>query len=114
MCPRIPRAEARFQLPKNIRNITLEDLVNMPGTEVYANEGRITMRKCTSDGVITFSHRSYETGFHRTTMSSTSPVQRKMDYLDDIRRMKKEGMKQKDIAFELGVSEAYISQLLRK
>ena len=39
---------------------------------------------------------------------------KKKDYTNEIKQLKKAGMKQKDIAFELGMSEAYVSKLSKK
>jgi len=57
---------------------------------------------------------SYESGRNEFKAASIPHRERKKDYLEDILTMKRSGMRQKDIAFELGISEAYVSKILRK
>ncbi|MCC8152097.1 MAG: hypothetical protein LIO96_11770 [Lachnospiraceae bacterium] len=103
-----------IQLPDDIGNRTVNDLLNSPNTTVIKRGNKISIRNESDQGVATLEYSTYSLG-HRSLKASTAPRKEyKRDYREDIIEMKRSGMRQKDIAFELGISEAYISTLLKQ
>lgn len=102
-----------ISLPEEIGNITLNQLLSFNDTEFKKKGNKMSFRRSTDFGVATLEIESYETG-RKTICQSTVPKKnKKADYIEDIIEMKKQGMKQKDIAFQLGISEAYVTKLLK-
>lgn len=98
-------------LPDKIGNMTVSDLLQSENSEIHYKKGKLSIRNCTDEITATLEIGSYPTGRKTASLSSVPTQGKKADYLDDIRQMLSEGMKQKDIAFELGISEAYVTQL---
>ena len=103
-----------FNLPDKIRDMTVSDLIQSENSEIHYEKGRLSVRNCIDDITATLEISSYPTGRKTAHLSSVPTQSKKADYLDDIRQMLAEGMKQKDIAFQLGISEAYVTQLKKK
>lgn len=100
-----------FNLPNKIGNMTVSDLMQSENSEIHYKKGKLSIRNCTDEITTTLEIASYPTGRKTTRLSSVPTQGKKADYLDDVRQMLAEGMKQKDIAFELGISESYVTQL---
>lgn len=102
-----------FSLPADIGNKTLNELLLDNNTEFSKKRNRISIKRATDIGIATLEIETFDTG--RTTFSqSTVPSHaKKSEYINDIVEMKKQGMKQKDIAFQLGISESYVTKLLK-
>lgn len=101
-------------LPKSIGNKTVDELLCSPNTELHISKGKVSARTTTDDGVVAIKYSSYETGRRTISASNAPKKQKKSDYIEDIRSMKREGHSQKDIAFDLGMSPSYVCQLLKK
>lgn len=101
-------------LPDNISNMTISDFVSSTESEIHIKDGRMSVRRSNDQGTATFQFEASPTGRQTTRTSSVPRRDRKADYIDDILEMKSQGISQKDIAFELGISPAYVCQLLRK
>lgn len=104
---------APISLPGDIGNTTLNELLNDKDTEILKKGNKLSFKRVTDIGVATLEIETFETGrstISQSTVPSRSP---KSDYIDDIIEMKKHGMKQKDIAFQLGISESYVTKLLK-
>ena len=101
-------------LPENLGNQTLNQLLNSEDTEFTKKGNKVSIRRRTDFGTATLELESFDTGRRTTTQSVVPSKSKKADYLDDIIQMKKSGMKQKDIAFQLGISEAYVTKLLKE
>lgn len=101
-----------LHLPDEIGNVTVNDLMNHPDTEVIKKGNKISIRRRSEQGVATLEFASYRTSRKEMKMSSVPRKERKKDYKEDILAMKREGMTQKAIAFELGISEAYVSRII--
>ena len=102
-----------ISLPDELGNTTLNDLLNANDTEFTKRGNKMSFRRCTEFGTATLEIESYDTG-RQTITQSTAPLRgKKANYIDDILEMKRSGMKQKDIAFRLGISEAYVTKLLK-
>lgn len=71
------------------------------------------MRCKSESGVATIEYASYDSGYRSLRATSAPRKSQKKDYAEDIIRMKREGIPQKDIAFTLGISESYVSSILR-
>lgn len=103
-----------INLPKRIENMTIAELMNSDNSEVHYKKGKLSIRNITDDMTATLEIASFSTGRKTAKLSSVPTANKKADYLDDIRQMLADGMKQKDIAFELGISEAYVTQLKKR
>ncbi len=103
-----------LHLPSKISSLTIGELLNHPDTVVVKKGNKLSMRRQTEDGVATLELSSYATGRQEAKMSSLPRRERKKDYREDIIAMKRSGMLQKDIAFELGISESYVTKILRQ
>lgn len=99
---------------EKIVNLTIIDLINDPRTDISKRGNKISMRYQTEDGVASFEFATYETERQTLRASSGSGKSYKKEYAPDIQQMKEQGMSQKDIAFELGISESYVSQILKR
>lgn len=102
-----------LRLPDEIGTISLNDLMNHPDTEVMKKGNTLLLRRRLAQGVTTVEFSSYSTERQEMKFSSVPHREYKKDYKEDIIAMKKIGMRQKDIAFELGISESYVSSILR-
>ena len=101
-------------LPTDISNMKICDLVNSKDAEIHVKNGNVSIRRQTDEGVATFQFNAHNTGRQTSKFSSVPLKRKKIDYLDDILEMYDSGMKQKDIAYELGISPAYVCQILKK
>lgn len=102
-----------LRLPDEIGTVTVNDLMNHPDTEVVKKGNTLTLRRRSEHGVTTLEFSSYGTGRQEMKMSSIPRREYKKDYKEDIIAMKRDGLTQKRIAFELGISESYVSSILR-
>lgn len=108
-----PVKPVSLSLPKELGNTTLNELLNDKNTEFTKKGSKISFRKSTDFGVATLEIETYDTG-RKTIYQSIVPKRaKKADYIDDIIQMKKSGIKQKDIALHLGMSEPYVTKLLK-
>ncbi|PPK79867.1 hypothetical protein BXY41_10892 [Lacrimispora xylanisolvens] len=103
-----------ISLPEELGNTTLNDLLNAEDAEFIKKGNKLSIRRVTDFGTATLEIESYDSGRKTITQSTTPQPYRKYDYIDDIIEMKKDGMKQKDIAFRLGISESYVTMLLKE
>ena len=103
-----------LNLPTDISDMRISDLISSTDAEIHIKNGNVSIRKQTKEGVATFQFNSYSTGRQSSKFSSVPPKRKKLDYLDDILEMYNSGMKQKDIAYELGISPAYVCQISKK
>lgn len=89
-----------------IGNLTLNELINHPTTEVMKKGNRITLKRRTETGIYIFEY---------TRITSKSPCDGEpVDIYKQIVDMKNKGMLQKDIALELDISESFVSYVLKK
>lgn len=101
-------------VPASIANTTIGELLNSENIEIHKKGNSISMRTGVENSVVSLTINQYESGgntYHGTVFPTTP---KKKDLIKDIRKMKKEGIKQKDIAFQLGISPGYVTQLLKK
>lgn len=101
-------------LPSDLGNTTLNELLNAEDTEFTKKGNKLSFRRCTNYGTATLEIESFDTGRKMITQSTVPSKRKKADYINDIIEMKKKGMKQKDIAFYLGISESYVTMLLKE
>lgn len=100
----------------NISDMKLSDIASMPGITLGMDTDRkeLKIRQKNADGIKSYKHQVSNTG-RRTTKVTDVPLRdSKKDYLQDIWEMKAAGEKQKDIADALGMSQGYVSRLLKK
>lgn len=112
--PIAPISPIHISLPDVLGNATLNDLLNSPDTEVTKKGNKLSIKRYTEFGTATLEIESHDTGRQTITQTTTPRRSKKADYLDDIIEMKRSGIKQKDIAFRLGISEAYVTKLLQE
>lgn len=103
-----------LSLPDELGSTTLNELLNDENTEFTKKGNKMSFRKCGDFGTATLEIESYNTGRQTVTQSTVPNVGKKSNYIDDIIQMKQSGMKQKDIAFRLGISESYVTKLLHE
>lgn len=102
-----------ISLPEQVENMTIGDLMRLPDTEINYSNNKFTARRKSSEGTTVLEFSQAPSGRKNMKLSSAPAPWKKSEYLPDILAMKAQGMKQKDIAYELGISPAYISVLLR-
>lgn len=112
--PISPVSPVPISLPEDLGNTTLNDLLNDKDTEFTKRGNKMSFRRCTDFGTATLEIESYDTGRQTITQSTAPNMGQKSNYIDDIIQMKESGMKQKDIAFRLGISESYVTKLLKE
>ena len=109
------KAVGFYQFPKNLQNLTLQELANQEGVEARITTKKVVLRTRKEDKVITIQVQEVgPNGYKAASISEVPRKTRKKDLLPTIIALKKQNKKQKDIAFELDVSEAYVSNLLKK
>lgn len=101
-------------LPSSLKNTTLNDLIHSDDVDLHKTKGKLAIRKSTSEGTLTIQYEEYGDGYQKCIQTAVPKKNKKKDYTNEIKQLKKAGMKQKDIAFELGMSEAYVSKLSKK
>lgn len=101
-----------LNLPSNLEAMTIGELARSSDAEVHYKNGKLSVRRELEDSVATLEVSTYPSGGRSAKISSTPKPEKKYELLEDIKAMKKEGMSQKDIAFQLGMSPAYVSKLL--
>lgn len=99
------------ELPENMKNVTLQQLKDSCNDFSY-QDNTLKMRKITDEGVISVEYKSYGAGY-KTQKVAVINMERKKDYKEMIKEMKKDGMKQQEIASVLNISQAYVSKLLK-
>lgn len=94
---------------------TFNDLLNNPSTDIVKKGNKISLRsKVEGTGIVTVTiDKLSNTDGVIMTKTKIPSCEKKSDYLDSIIELKKKGYKQKDIAFELNISESYITKLLK-
>ena len=97
-----------------LKNTTLNDLIHSDDVDLHKTKGKLAIRKSTSEGTLTIQYEEYGDGYRKCIQTAVPKKNKKKDYTTEIKQLKKAGMKQKDIAFELGMSEAYVSKLSKK
>lgn len=102
----------KLSLPGRIGKMTIDELINLPETDVIKKGNKLLMRRESEEGTTSVEFVARDSGYRSMEVSSAPRKEYKKDYSEDIRQMKREGKSQKDIAFQLGISEAYVSQLL--
>lgn len=89
-----------------IGELTLNELINHPTTEVIKKGNRVTLKRRTETGIYIFEY---------TRIASRNPDNGEpADIYKQVVEMKNDGMLQKDIALELNISESFVSHVLKK
>lgn len=103
-----------FDLPQKICNTTIGDLISQPNVEIHKTEYTFTVRSNTSEGIATFKYKHYQNGGSSAEMTNFPNTNMKKDKLEIAKQREREGRLRKDIAYELGMSPSYLTQLLNK
>lgn len=101
-------------IPDELGNVTINELLCDEATDFTKKGNKVSFRRNTPFGTATLEIENFASG-RKTITQSTVPYQsKKSDYIDDIIEMKRSGMIQKDIAYRLGISESYVTMLLKE
>lgn len=111
--PAVMPAPISLSLPESLKNMTLHELLNSENTEFTKKKNKLLFRRVDDFGTATLEIDTNSTGRRTITQSTVPAYPKKSDYIDDIVNMSKDGMKQKDIAFQLGISPSYVNKLLK-
>lgn len=103
-----------LSIPDEIGNITVNEMMNLSDAEVIKKGNKLSIRNRFEHGVATLEFYFFDSESHEMKTTSSLCHELKKELKDDIVLMKKSGMLQKDIAFELDISESYVSNLIRK
>ena len=103
-----------IKLPEELGDITINELINYEDTEFIKRGNKLFIRTTTDFGTATIEFETFKTDRQEKSETIVPARSIKADYVDDMKNMWDIGRKQKDIAFELGMSEAYVSQLIKK
>ncbi|CAJ1317315.1 helix-turn-helix domain-containing protein [Paenibacillus nuruki] len=79
-------------------------------TTVDEKKGLATVTGKKDGKILSMSIEQSEIGETRT-MSTYSDLEKKSDYKDEVKNLRKKGIKQKDIALRLGISQSLVSKL---
>lgn len=109
-----PLVPALISLPEELGNTTLNQLLQHNDTEIIKKGNKLSFRRNTDFGIATLEIETYETGRKNISQSTVPKRCPKSAYIYDIIKMKQNGMKQKDIAFQLGISESYVTKLIQE
>lgn len=101
-----------INLPDEIGNLTINELLELGG-DVQASANKVSVRKTMEAGVVSFQFETFEESSARGKITNLLHKKKKDEYREDIIALKQSGMKQKDIADELGISPSYVTQLLK-
>lgn len=101
-----------INLPDEVGNLTINELLEMGG-DVQATANKVSVRKTMETGVVSFQFETFPEGGAKEKFANLLHKKKKEEYREDIIAMKQSGMKQKDIADELGISPSYVTQLLK-
>lgn len=99
------------KLPDGLEDMSIGDLIRDKDSEIHIRNGKISIRRVSKDSIAYFEFTTYETRKLGDLHSSSAKL-KKSDYANHIRSMLTQGMAQKDIAFELGISPAYVSKIV--
>lgn len=106
-----------MNLPEaNISDMKLSDIASMSGVtlNIDTDKKELNIRQKTPDDIMSYKHQVSGTGRRTTEITRVPLKDSKKEYLQDIREMRSAGKKQKDIADALGMSQGYVSRLLKK
>lgn len=106
------RITKRTNLPANMKNMTIQQLVE--SCDEFSVKGNVvTMKKTTDEGIFSVEYKNYA-GASSVRQVSAPNYQSKKDYTEIVHEMKRDGMTQNEIANALGISQAYVSKLLKR
>lgn len=105
----------QLSIPNSFGNMTINELMSRPDVEVEKRGNTLRLRQRLDGGVATFTYQEYSTEGHRSDgMSFTPTPKRKKDLAPDVLEMKRRGIPQKDIAYELGISPSLVSNIVNE
>jgi len=92
---------------------TIGQLLDDEQSEITVKGGNLTIRQVQPDKILTLNITKYSDGGQEAKATCHRNTEVKRDRLAVAQEMKARGKKQKDIANELGMSESYVSKLLK-
>lgn len=117
-----------YELPQEVDNMTIGELVRSYDAEVYLKAGKATVKKRTSVCNLILQFDFFQEEQHSSekiaiVTEKSETVQKKLgirgrkakqNYWEEIQMMLDEDMSQKEIAEKLEISAAYVSQIIKK
>jgi len=101
-------------LPKEISKMTLNELMNQDDVEIIKKRNIVKMKKTMEDQTISLEVHRYNYG-ETISQSRFNKPKNKKDLVEVVKKMyNEENLTQKQIAFNLDISQAYVSILLKE
>lgn len=100
-------------IPQSLSNKTIGEIIKAPNTELSAKNGSVVIRNKTPGLVYTFAVNTFSNGGGEMKTTAHPCQNVKKSNKPIIKEMAKRGKSQKDIAYELGMSQSYVSKLLK-
>ena len=96
-----------------IRDLRISDIEKIPGIDLHITNGKIKAKVASKDEIISGEYQISKTGRETIKATKISCKNKKKEHLADILEMSAAGEKQEDIAFQLEMSQSYVSRLLK-
>lgn len=104
---------SQLLVPSALLNKTIGEIIKEPNTEISAKNGSVVIRQIASDSVFTATLNKFSNGGGEIKATAHPCQNEKKSNRPIIEEMIKRGKSQKDIAHELGMSQSYVSKLLK-
>lgn len=104
---------SQLLVPSAFLNKTIGEIIKEPNTEFSAKNGSVVIRQIASDSVFTATLNKFSNGGEEIKATAHPCQNEKKSNRPIIEEMIKRGKSQKDIAHELGMSQSYVSKLLK-
>lgn len=100
-------------LPDDLQRMTLSQLISSGDVEIVKKGDKVKITKDTSDSVLNIEYTQYPQGrtLEATQVDATGS---KRSRKETVKQMRREGKTQAEIARRTGMSQAYVSNLLRE
>ena len=103
-----------FNLLEKARKIEMSDILDATNAEINFKNGKMCVKTTLDDVNFTLELAFVQQREKSTKKEPILAQSRKMNYLEEVKKMLIEGKKQKDIASDLGISAAYVTQLKKE
>lgn len=104
---------SQLLVPSALLNKTIGEIIKEPNTEFSSKNGSFVIRQTKSDSVFTATFNTFSNGGGEVKATAHPCQNEKKSNRPIIEEMIKRGKSQKDIAHELGMSQSYVSKLLK-
>lgn len=104
---------SQLLIPSTLFHKTIGEIMKEPNTEISAKNGSVVIRNKKPDIVCTIALDTFSNGGGEVKATVHPCQSEKKNNRPIIEEMVKRGKSQKDIAYELGMSQSYVSKLLK-